>query len=236
MRHTAALGMQSKLSIVFRMKGCCTCSCWKASSAAFVSHKQKEIQMESFHLYASDSFTFQKILNLFLMTEKKGHTSLMIPTLIKRRKLQSQQRYKDISGLHIDLISSEADFSVHVSDCTSWFVCYEKHIHVCITAFSHCSYSWIFKGDIGWKCHQVSGRFGHNTVTLLWHHTWLAKKPHTPMMQRMLKTAEPTMVPTPTSPLVMNTPGAAEKYTHVQTHTHHCDSTERLHDCTPKHL
>lgn len=40
------------------------------------------------------------------------------------------------------------------------------------------------------------------------------------MMQRMLKTAEPTMVPTPTSPLVMNTPGAAEKYAHVQTHTH----------------
>lgn len=36
--------------------------------------------------------------------------------------------------------------------------------------------------------------------------TWPAKKPHTPMMQRMLKTAEPTMVPTPTSPLVMNTP------------------------------
>jgi N-acyl-L-homoserine lactone synthetase len=26
------------------------------------------------------------------------------------------------------------------------------------------------------------------------------------MMTRMLKTAEPTMVPTPTSPLVMNTP------------------------------
>lgn len=30
--------------------------------------------------------------------------------------------------------------------------------------------------------------------------------PHTPMMQRILKTAEPTIVPTPTSPLVINTP------------------------------
>lgn len=33
-----------------------------------------------------------------------------------------------------------------------------------------------------------------------------AKMPHTPMITRILKTAEPTMVPTPTSPLVMNTP------------------------------
>lgn len=38
------------------------------------------------------------------------------------------------------------------------------------------------------------------------HCTWPAKKPHTPMMHKMLKTAEPTMVPTPTSPLVMKTP------------------------------
>lgn len=36
--------------------------------------------------------------------------------------------------------------------------------------------------------------------------TWPAKMPHTPIMTRTLKTAEPTMVPTPTSPLVMNTP------------------------------
>ena len=33
-----------------------------------------------------------------------------------------------------------------------------------------------------------------------------AKSPQTPMIHRMLNTAEPTMVPTPTSPLVMNTP------------------------------
>jgi len=36
--------------------------------------------------------------------------------------------------------------------------------------------------------------------------TCRVKIPHTPMMQRMLKTAEPTIVPTPTSPLVINTP------------------------------
>lgn len=33
-----------------------------------------------------------------------------------------------------------------------------------------------------------------------------AKSPQTPMMHRILNTAEPTMVPTPTSPLVMKTP------------------------------
>ena len=37
-------------------------------------------------------------------------------------------------------------------------------------------------------------------------HTCPAKIPQTPMMHRMLKTAEPTMVPTPTSPWVMKTP------------------------------
>lgn len=36
--------------------------------------------------------------------------------------------------------------------------------------------------------------------------TWPAKIPLRPMMTRMLKTAEPTIVPTPTSPLVMKTP------------------------------
>lgn len=36
--------------------------------------------------------------------------------------------------------------------------------------------------------------------------TWPAKSPQTPMMHRILNTAEPTMVPTPTSPLVMKTP------------------------------
>lgn len=36
--------------------------------------------------------------------------------------------------------------------------------------------------------------------------TCAVKIPHTPMMQRILKTAEPTIVPTPTSPLVINTP------------------------------
>lgn len=46
------------------------------------------------------------------------------------------------------------------------------------------------------------------------HRTWPAKKPQTPMMQRMLKTAEPTMVPTPTSPLVMKTPA---RHTHTRT-------------------
>lgn len=33
-----------------------------------------------------------------------------------------------------------------------------------------------------------------------------AKSPQTPMMHRILNTAEPTMVPTPTSPFVMKTP------------------------------
>ena len=41
-------------------------------------------------------------------------------------------------------------------------------------------------------------------------HTCPAKIPQTPMMQRMLKTAEPTMVPTPTSPWVMKTPAHRE--------------------------
>lgn len=36
--------------------------------------------------------------------------------------------------------------------------------------------------------------------------TWPAKIPLNPIMTRMLKTAEPTIVPTPTSPLVMKTP------------------------------
>lgn len=36
--------------------------------------------------------------------------------------------------------------------------------------------------------------------------TWPAKIPHSPIITKMLKTAEPTMVPTPTSPLVMKTP------------------------------
>ena len=89
-------------------------------------------------------------------------------------------------------------------------------LHVCMSTLC------FFKGDIMllvrlWKCHQVSC----NSVTLLWHHTCPAKKPHTPMMQRMLKTADPTMVPTPTSPLVMNTPGErVSKHTHTHTHTH----------------
>ena len=34
----------------------------------------------------------------------------------------------------------------------------------------------------------------------------LVKSPQTPMMHRMLNAVEPTMVPTPTSPLVMKTP------------------------------
>lgn len=38
-----------------------------------------------------------------------------------------------------------------------------------------------------------------------------AKIPHTPMMHRTLKTAEPTIVPTPTSPLVINTPSHMEE-------------------------
>lgn len=44
-----------------------------------------------------------------------------------------------------------------------------------------------------------------------------AKIPQTPMMQRTLKTAEPTMVPTPTSPLVMNTP-TDERLQHSKSH------------------
>lgn len=38
-----------------------------------------------------------------------------------------------------------------------------------------------------------------------------AKSPHTPMIHRMLNTAEPTIVPTPTSPWVMNTPGIRKR-------------------------
>lgn len=38
-----------------------------------------------------------------------------------------------------------------------------------------------------------------------------ANMPHRPMITRMLKTAEPTMVPTPTSPLVMKTPAGSWK-------------------------
>lgn len=47
-------------------------------------------------------------------------------------------------------------------------------------------------------------------------HTCPAKIPQTPMMQRMLKTAEPTMVPTPTSPWVMKTPAHREAANHNQ--------------------
>lgn len=37
------------------------------------------------------------------------------------------------------------------------------------------------------------------------------KMPQMPMMTRMLKTADPTIVPTPTSPFVMNTPKNTEQ-------------------------
>lgn len=37
------------------------------------------------------------------------------------------------------------------------------------------------------------------------------KMPHRPIITRMLKTAEPTMVPTPTSPFVINTPENTEQ-------------------------
>ena len=40
-----------------------------------------------------------------------------------------------------------------------------------------------------------------------------ANNPQTPIIHRMLNTAEPTMVPTPTSPWVMNTPGKKEAQT-----------------------
>lgn len=39
--------------------------------------------------------------------------------------------------------------------------------------------------------------------------TCLEKMPQKPMMTRMLKTADPTIVPTPTSPFVINTPKRA---------------------------
>lgn len=45
------------------------------------------------------------------------------------------------------------------------------------------------------------------------------------MMQRMLKTAEPTMVPTPTSPWVIKTPAGTVSQ-HAHTHTHTMRSTE----------
>lgn len=48
----------------------------------------------------------------------------------------------------------------------------------------------------------VSPQVPRSAVSL----TCPAKSPQTPMMHRILNTAEPTMVPTPTSPLVMNTP------------------------------
>ena len=40
-----------------------------------------------------------------------------------------------------------------------------------------------------------------------------ADNPQTPIIHRMLNTAEPTMVPTPTSPWVMNTPGKRKAQT-----------------------
>ncbi len=42
--------------------------------------------------------------------------------------------------------------------------------------------------------------------------------PHTPMMTSMLKTADPTMVPTPRSPFVINTPAsqAREQWSHMR--------------------
>lgn len=60
----------------------------------------------------------------------------------------------------------------------------------------------------------------HNTRTCP------AKIPHTPMMQRMLKTAEPTMVPTPTSPWVMNTPARREEPIRVSGDTDHLGTSE----------
>lgn len=50
--------------------------------------------------------------------------------------------------------------------------------------------------------HTVCLQVPRSDVTL----TCPAKSPQTPMMHRILNTAEPTMVPTPTSPLVMKTP------------------------------
>ena len=38
-----------------------------------------------------------------------------------------------------------------------------------------------------------------------------ANKPHIAMMNRMLKTADPTIVPVPTSDLAKNTPGISRK-------------------------
>lgn len=40
------------------------------------------------------------------------------------------------------------------------------------------------------------------------------KMPQMPMMTRMLNTADPTMVPTPTSPFVINTPKAHKRTSH----------------------
>lgn len=55
---------------------------------------------------------------------------------------------------------------------------------------------------------ELCGRSLRNYVCVLVDvcSTCPAKMPLRPMMTRMLKTAEPTMVPTPTSPLVMKTP------------------------------
>lgn len=79
--------------------------------------------------------------------------------------------------------------------------------------------SCVFLEQVAFQGAQLNSIKIHNMMPLLLlhihararAHTCPAKIPHTPMIQRMLKTAEPTMVPTPTSPWVMKTPVRREE-------------------------
>lgn len=60
--------------------------------------------------------------------------------------------------------------------------------------------------------HCCPEKFGQSTVDLqVWSFTCPEKMPQRPMMTRTLKTADPTIVPTPTSPFVINTPQNIEQ-------------------------
>lgn len=79
-----------------------------------------------------------------------------------------------------------------------------------LTFFTMTFLSVIFFFNIcSWKplnCKQLN--YERTSILL----TCPANSPQTPTMQRMLKTAEPTMVPTPTSPWVINTPAEGAKH------------------------
>ena len=58
---------------------------------------------------------------------------------------------------------------------------------------------------------MVAHRFYEFVLNNLLIFTCPAQIPHNPMTNKMLNTADPTMVPTPTSPLAMKTPGRSNQ-------------------------